>query len=395
MTKKILILDTGKEWGGGTNSLLEFLKRADRRRFSFTALFCDDLKKGQDSCVSKELRKIGIETMFLPRRKKGLCLRIAKEAGRALLFASAELKRRFIFRMDLIARIRPDAQWIASVIRDGGFDLLYMNNLPSTNLEGILAAKEAGIECVQHSRRALMISGYEARAVNESVAKVICVSKGVMDCHLKSGVNSEKCVVVYNGIDASSSPSIPPEEVRRRLGVDEGALVIGTVCSLVKRKRVSMLLEAVAALKDRGDIRAVIVGEGPDAGALKRKAQALGISGRVVFTGFSSDALSYINAFDIFVLPSGNEGLPRVILEAMLMGKPVAAFDIIGPDELVEDSRTGLLSPDGDLGALAEKISLLAASPEIRREFGARARERVLKNFSIESYVKGVEEVLG
>ena len=395
MTKKILILDTGKEWGGGTNSLLEFLKRADRRRFSFTALFCDDLKKGQDSCVSKELRKIGIETMFLPRRKKGLCLRIAKEAGRALLFASAELKRRFIFRMDLIARIRPDAQWIASVIRDGGFDLLYMNNLPSTNLEGILAAKEAGIECVQHSRRALMISGYEARAVNESVAKVICVSKGVMDCHLKSGVNSEKCVVVYNGIDASSSPSIPPEEVKRRLGVDEGALVIGTVCSLVKRKRVSMLLEAVAALKDRGDIRAVIVGEGPDAGALKRKAQALGISGRVVFTGFSSDALSYINAFDIFVLPSGNEGLPRVILEAMLMGKPVAAFDIIGPDELVEDSRTGLLSPDGDLGALAEKISLLAASPEIRREFGARARDRVLKNFSIESYVKGVEEVLG
>lgn len=395
MTKKILILDTGKEWGGGTNSLLEFLKRADRRRFSFTALFCDDLKKGQDSCVSKELRKIGIETMFLPRRKKGLCLRIAKEAGRALLFASAELKRRFIFRMDLIARIRPDAQWIASVIRDGGFDLLYMNNLPSTNLEGILAAKEAGIKCVQHSRRALMISGYEARAVNESVAKVICVSKGVMDCHLKSGVNSEKCVVVYNGIDASSSPSIPPEEVKRRLGVDEGALVIGTVCSLVKRKRVSMLLEAVAALKDRGDIRAVIVGEGPDAGALKRKAQALGISGRVVFTGFSSDALSYINAFDIFVLPSGNEGLPRVILEAMLMGKPVAAFDIIGPDELVEDSRTGLLSPDGDLGALTEKISLLAASPEIRREFGARGRERILKNFSIESYVKGVEEVLG
>jgi len=216
-----------------------------------------------------------------------------------------------------------------------------------------------------------------------------------MDCHLKSGVNSEKCVVVYNGIDASSSPSIPPEEVRRRLGVDEGALVIGTVCSLVKRKRVSMLLEAVAALKDRGDIRAVIVGEGPDAGALKRKAQALGISGRVVFTGFSSDALSYINAFDIFVLPSGNEGLPRVILEAMLMGKPVAAFDIIGPDELVEDSRTGFLAPDGDLGALTEKISLLAASPEIRREFGARARERVLKNFSIESYVKGVEEVLG
>ena len=395
MTKKILILDTGKEWGGGTNSLLEFLKRADRRRFSFTALFCDDLKKGQDSCVSKELRKIGIETMFLPRRKKGLCLRIAKEAGRALLFASAELKRRFIFRMDLIARIRPDAQWIASVIRDGGFDLLYMNNLPSTNLEGILAAKEAGIKCVQHSRRALMISGYEAWAVNESVSKVICVSKGVMDCHLKSGVNSEKCVVVYNGIDASSSPAIRPEEVKRRLGVDEGALVIGTVCSLVKRKRVSMLLEAVAALKDRGDIRAVIVGEGPDAGALKRKAQALGISGRVVFTGFSSDALSYINAFDIFVLPSGNEGLPRVILEAMLMGKPVAAFDIIGPDELVEDSRTGLLSPDGDLGALAEKISLLAASPEIRREFGARARDRVLKNFSIESYVKGVEEVLG
>jgi len=395
MAKKILVLDTGKEWGGGTNSLLEFLKRADRSRFSFTALFYDDLKKGQDSSVVKELRKIGIETMLLPKREKGLAVRIAKEAGRAILFPSKELKRRFIFRMDLMSRILPDSKWIASVIRDNGFDLLYMNNLPSTNIEGILAAKKAGIKCVQHSRRALMISGYEARAVNERVSKVICVSKGVMDCHLKSGVKPEKCVVVYNGIDASSSPAIPPEEVWKRIGVSDGALVIGTVCSLVKRKRVSMLLEAAAALKDRADISIVVVGEGPEAEPLRRKAEELGISGQVVFTGFSSDALSYINAFDIFALPSGNEGLPRVILEAMLMSKPVVAFDIVGPDELVEDNRTGFLAPDGDLAVFTEKIALLAGSPELRRKFGARARERVLKNFSIESYVKGVEEVLG
>ena len=134
MAKKILVLDTGKEWGGGTNSLLEFLKRADRSRFSFTALFYDDLKKGQDSSVVKELRKIGIETMLLPKREKGLAVRIAKEAGRAILFPSKELKRRFIFRMDLMSRILPDSKWIASVIRDNGFDLLYMNNLPSTNI---------------------------------------------------------------------------------------------------------------------------------------------------------------------------------------------------------------------------------------------------------------------
>ena len=65
------------------------------------------------------------------------------------------------------------------------------------------------------------------------------------------------------------------------------------------------------------------------------------LDSRIIFTDFQSDAISYINALDIFVMPSEKEGLPRVILEAMLLGKPVIASDVTGPSELVVDGETG------------------------------------------------------
>ncbi|HEY4706623.1 MAG TPA: glycosyltransferase [Thermodesulfobacteriota bacterium] len=392
--KRILVLDTGKEWGGGTNSLIELMKRADRTRFSFTALFYEDYGKGRESSLKAELGNIGVDTIILPRRPKGAGMRLLKEVGRAALFPSRDLKKRFIFRMDYLSRILPDSKRIAAILKQGGFDLLYMNNQPSTNLEGIIAAREAGVPCVQHTRIAVTLNPFEARAVNELVSRVMCVSRGVRDGLVKSGVEAGKCVVVHNGVDASVRPARAPEDLRRSLGFGRDAIVVGTVGSLVKRKRISMLLEAVAALKDRGDIRCVVVGEGPEMETLKSKADVLGMGKKTVFTGFSSDALSYINSMDVFVLPSANEGLPRVILEAMLMGKPVVAFDVTGTGELVTDGQTGFLAPDGDLGALTEKIALLADSAALRTELGKRAKERVLRDFSIESYVNGVEGVL-
>lgn len=391
---KILVLDTGKEWGGGTNSLIELLKRADRTRFSFTALFYEDYGKGGESSIKAELAKIGVDTVILPRRPGGASLRLVKEAGRAALFPSRDLRKRFIFRMDYLSRIMPDSRRIAAVLNEGGFDLLYMNNQPSSNLEGIIASKEAGVPCVQHARIAVTLNPFEARAVNDNVSRVVCVSKGVMDGLVKSGIKAGKCMVVHNGIDHAVRPAKSVENVRRGLGFGREDIVIGTVGSLVKRKRISMLLDSVATLKDRADIRCIVVGEGPEMEALKRKADELGIGPRVVFTGFSADALSYINSMDVFVLPSANEGLPRVILEAMLMEKPVVAFDITGPDELVEDGNTGFLVPDGNLDALTEKTAILVDSAALRREFGVRARERVLREFTIERYVTGVEEVL-
>ena len=143
----------------------------------------------------------------------------------------------------------------------------------------------------------------------------------------------------------------------------------------------------------------MIVGDGPEKENLQIEARKKGLHERVIFTGFQSDAISYINVMDIFVLSSENEGLPRVILEAMLMAKPVVACNVTGSSELVIDGETGFLVSVKDPDALAAAMSRLIASSELRNTMGAMGRERVLEKFSMEAYITGVskifEEVLG
>jgi glycosyltransferase involved in cell wall biosynthesis len=363
--KKVLILDTGKEWGGGTNSLLALLERIDRKRYRFSALFYNNYRMGRDSDIKSELTKLGVEFIERKSFKKKALAKPLKELARTAFFLSPELKKRSVFYLDFKNRILPDSRVIEEVLSEGGFDLLYMNNQPSSNLEGLLAARAAGVPCIQHSRVAVRLNPVETEAVNAAASRVICVSKGVRDDLVKDDVEPERCTVVYNGIDTGLKPPKTPEEVRRELGIDEGNFVIGTVGSLIKRKRMGLLIEAVAAIDEKG-LKCVIVGEGPLSGELKGKAASLGLSKNVIFTGFRPDALSYINAMDVFVLPSEKEGLPRVVLEAMLMKKPVVAFNVTGPNELVVDNATGLLVKDGPsaAGALACAVKKLVADKE-------------------------------
>ena len=398
--KKILILDTGKEWGGGTNSLIELLKRIDRRGYDFSALFYHNYPFGEGSDIKRELKRLGVDLLLLPPRSRGLAQKVIKEAGRASLFFDRNLRKRFIFYIDGITRILPDSKRIEAVLREKNIDLLYMNNQPSSNLEGILAAGALKIPAVQHARIEVSLNPFEASAVNRYVNKVICVSKGVMDALVRSGVDAQKCVVIHNGIDPELSPRRDAREVRGELNIDMDAPVLGTVSSLVKRKRVDMLLEAVALLENKVDnLHAVVVGHGPEREKLEKRAAELGISERVRFTGFREDPLSYINAMDIFILPSEKEGLPRVVLEAMLLKKPVVAFDIPGPEELVVNGVTGLLVDDNGAGPLAGAIERISGDRGLMNSMGDAARKRVMENFSIKSYVDGVqavfEEVMG
>ncbi|MEK7773279.1 MAG: glycosyltransferase [Deltaproteobacteria bacterium] len=392
--KRICILDTGKEWGGGTNSLMELLKRADRKRYSFSALFYENYGMGEGPDVGSELERLGVEFIHMERSPVKLYAKGLKEAGRALFFFSRDLRKKHVFNMDRFSRILPDSRRIAGVLKDGGFDLLYMNNQPSSNLEGILAAGSTGVPCIQHSRIDVKLKPLEARLVNESVSKVICVSEGVMHNLVDSGVRRDRCVVVHNGIDPAVEPGRKAAEVRGELGLHADSVLIGTVGSLIERKRIALLIDAVARLEKMGEkIYCVIVGDGPEKDRLKKEAGRLGVEDRVVFTGFSADAVSYINAMDVFVMPSRAEGLPRVILEAMLMGKPVIAFDIAGANELVLNGVTGFILKDGGGGAIADAVEKIVRGGDKIKAFGPAGRQRVIDSFGMERYVKGVEKV--
>lgn len=386
--KKILILDTGKEWGGGTNSLLELLRCADRGRYSFTALFYNNYAKGASSDLKTELNRLGVDLVVLDRTRPGLAAKAAREAVRAFFFLAPGLKKKYLFYLAFKTRIMPDAGRIAAIIKDGGFDLLYMNNQPSSNLEGIIAARSAGVPCLQHARIETALNDIEADAVNRDVSKVICVSKGVRDGLIKSGVAPDKCVIVHNGIDLGLKTQRNAAAIRKGLGIPEDRIVIGTAGSLIKRKRVGLLIEAAAALDNAF---CMIVGDGPERAALGALAERLKIKDRVLFTGFSADAVSYINIMDVFVLPSEKEGFPRVILEAMLMARPVVAFDVAGASEMIIDGVTGKVLQGGGAQAIAGAVREITSNGAATTDaMGAAGRERVTTEFGIDRYVSDV-----
>ena len=391
MTKRILLLDTGKEWGGGTNSMIELLKRLDREGYAVTPLFFDNYARGSDGDLRSALAEIGYELKLLPRLRQPWWAKLSKELARGLLSWWPRLKHTVVFSIELAWRINPDALRIAQVLREGGYSALYLNNQPSSNLEGLLAAESTGTRAIQHCRIEANLNRDEVVILNRIIRRVICVSHGVTESLIAQGVAGERCTVVLNGVDGGQA--LPdPIAARRIHGLPESSVVIGTVGSLVPRKGVAVLLRAMKIMSDASS-HALIVGDGPQRTALETLTAELGLSGRVVFAGFQREPLLHLAAMDIFCLASAREGLPRVILEAMLLGKPVVATDIPGCRELVRHGETGYLVPHGDVAALADALSRLLANPELRTKFGQRGREIVLAEYSIERYVHGVTEV--
>lgn len=392
--KRILILDTGNEWGGGTNSLFEYLKRADRDQYHFTALFYKNYKKSGSSDLKTEFQKLGIDFILIPQAPNTFFLKSLKEAVRMLFFYNKKLLKRVIFFLEYHLKINKKAGKIAEILITSKSDLLYMNNQPSSNLEGILASRNTGIPAVQHCRIESELNKTETTLANTHLKKIMTVSEGVKNSLVRQGIDANKCIVVYNGIDAAAQPEKDLRFIRKELGAEENTVLIGTVCSLIKRKRVKDLLDAFASVLKTATqpIKCVIVGEGPEGETLQRYAEKLNISEHTIFTGFKSDAVSYINAFDIFILTSRKEGLPRVILEAMLMGKPVVASDVTGPAELVLSGSTGYLVGLGQTKEFAGAITALVRDSGLRAKMGGAARQRVVEKFDINSYVKGIEK---
>lgn len=175
----------------------------------------------------------------------------------------------------------------------------------------------------------------------------------------------------------------------------DGRLLL-SVGRLHHQKGIDVLLNAFAGIdpEPRRGWRLRIVGDGEQRDALAELAQRLRIGEALEWTGQVPDPLPHYGEADVFVLASRYEGLPNVLLEAMVSGCACIVTDASpGPLELVEDGATGLVVPVEDAGALAGALARLMRAPGLRERLGAAARERVLKS-SCDSITSSWEEVL-
>lgn len=177
-----------------------------------------------------------------------------------------------------------------------------------------------------------------------------------------------------------------------------GGPVILAVGRLSRQKRPDLMVEALARLRRRpglGGARLRLCGEGPWAGAVERRARRLGVGDAVELLGFVANPFALMRTADLYLLTSDFEGLPNALIEAQGLGLPAVATRCPhGPDEIVDDGRTGLLVPTGDVEAIAAAAAELLADPERRRRMGEEAAARARRLYDASRLVPAWERLL-
>jgi glycosyltransferase involved in cell wall biosynthesis len=198
-----------------------------------------------------------------------------------------------------------------------------------------------------------------ARYVLTEADEVITVSKFNAEKLLSLGVSPNKLHVIPNGYDDRFFKPLSSCSIRQKMGLPLNKRVLLSVGNLVEVKGHTYLIDAMnIVLKKRNDVIAVIIGSGPLQEQLQKKVIQLGLNGKILFVGrkMHEEIPMWLNASDIFVLPSLGEGFPTVIPEALACGKPVIGTKVGGVPEALSNPDVGFLVNPRDSKSLADAI---------------------------------------
>ncbi len=180
--------------------------------------------------------------------------------------------------------------------------------------------------------------------------------------------------------------------VRSHYGIPQDAFLVGTVAVFRFQKRLDLWLEILAeSIAINPNIYGIIIGAGPLESSLKEKQKALGLEGKVFFTGLQSEVKPYYEAMNVFMMSSSFEGLPIALLEAMSMGCAILSTNAGGIKEVLRNNEDGLLVAVEDWNRLTELLVDLSYNSEKLHVFQSQSRKRVVAAFSIEAMVNQLE----
>jgi glycosyltransferase involved in cell wall biosynthesis len=205
---------------------------------------------------------------------------------------------------------------------------------------------------------------------------------------------SEQVTSIPTGIEIDHFAPADQHEARARLGLPQDRLIIGIVATIRRWKGHVYLVDALADLPQRDQTLLLIVGDGPSRHLVEERIARHGLSGSVRMVGQQSDVAPWLQAMDVFVLPSyANEGVPQSIMQAMSCGLPVVSTHVGSVDEAVAHEKTGLLVAPQDAAALGAALAAILTDPPLRRRMGEEGRRVAAANFTFSQMIDRMEEV--
>ncbi len=396
--QKILFIDANLDGtiGGSHYCLLEIVQVIDRKKYEPVVLFFEH------NSLKEDFEKVCIVHVFERNNRLNFRQSLPLSLRRIPLIQSLFVSVQKVGNLFLYTI--PEFIRILFFLKKSRIELVHINNAPYLS-DWLLACKIMGIKCTAHLRgnwkpgwfRKKLIIYYDA---------VIAISNSVRGYIAKEGVKTDNFVIINDGIDINIPQTISPltrDELINDLKLPKQMqCVVGLVGNIKPWKGQHTLIDAISIFKKTHPFtRGLIIG---DVGRmsedieyfehLKDKVRENRLEEHVFFTGFRRDVLRIVSCLDILVHTSTDpEPFGRVILEGMLLSKPVIATAHGGPLDIVEDGISGFLVPPDNPGALADALVRLSSDQVLRENIGRQAETRVEQCFSLKGKVKEIEDV--
>jgi len=346
--------------------------------------------------LSAGLRHYGYETTLVAGRigaGEGSMEDVARGMGVEPVFVES-LHRAIDARGDVAA-----VAALRRLIREQRPDILHTHTAKAGAI-GRAAAELSGAyrpRAVVHTFHGHVLRGYFGKATTGWFRRIetvlarrsdalVAVSPQIRDELAALGVAPPaRFAVIRLGLDLDGRTATVPgtrERVRAELRIPDGSVAVAWLGRMTGIKKVHDLVTAFARASVP-DATLVLVGDGPDREGLEELARELGIYDRCRFTGYRDDVAELYAAADVVALTSANEGTPVSLIEAMAAGRPVLSTDVGGVADVVDDRRTGLLVPAGDVAAIAAGLRELVEDGNLREQLASEAKPTVLDRYSV------------
>ncbi|MDD5449074.1 MAG: glycosyltransferase [Candidatus Omnitrophica bacterium] len=360
--KKILFLHVGLGVGGAEQLRYALLKNIDRDRYDIK--LCCIKKKGK---IGEKIEKLGYKVDELGQDHAFKNIKTTVRVIRYLKSQKIDILQTSLFDSNFHGRIAALACGIPNVITEEHSDHYQYRGikfLPYVMSDYLLAKMTKVIVCCSETLRADIIS--------------------------KERLPANKVITIRNCIDPSMyRVNEPRDSVRQRFNINNDELVFITVATLCNRKGHIYLIEALKRVNEKGvKFSHFMIGDGDLKDLLYERCKDYGLTGKVIFLGAAENVPDYLNASDVFVLPSIVEGLPLVLIEAMFMGLATIVTDVGANRELVSDNVNGIIVPPADSEKLANAILFYFGNKRKITEFGLKNKQNAQEHCLIHTYVQ-------